>query len=158
VIVLANKIFVKDKAKSVYIYSKYNFFNKYRFKTSYVFYDYYLLLIFWKEFFMELNAYDESEGFIYDFFDNFNKFSVFRDFGDFLQNQWTPFFLLFYVDVESYDQLLAIRKFYLINEKFFYYNTNKVLYNLFLILLREEHYKLYYKVDLSKGHAFINYY
>jgi hypothetical protein len=54
--------------------------------------------------------------------------------------------------------LLAIRKFYLVNEKFFYFNTNKVLYTLFFILLKEEHYKLYYKVDLSKASAFINYY
>jgi len=159
VIVLANKIFAKDKAKSVYIYPKYNFFNKYKFKTSHIFYDYYMLLIFWKQNFMELNFYNnEADGFIYDFFDNFNKFSVFRDFSDFLKKQWTPFFLLFHVDVNSYKHLLAIRKFYLVNEKFFYFNTNKVLYTLFFILLKEEHYKLYYKVDLSKASAFINYY
>jgi len=65
--------------KSIFVFNKYNFFKCRKKKINYIYLNTFLLDILFKEYFFQFNDYMRPGPFVKSFFDNFNKFEVFRD-------------------------------------------------------------------------------
>ncbi len=77
--------------KSIFVLNKYNFFKCYKKKINYIYLNTFLLVVFFKEYFFQFNDYMRPGPFVESFFNNFNKFDVFRDLGFCIRYQWYHF-------------------------------------------------------------------
>jgi hypothetical protein len=60
-----------------------------------------------------------------------------------------PFCFLVFFSKGTYQRLLKIRFFYVLNRRVLRYRSNKVLFNILLLLLKEEQYKMYKGLDFE---------
>jgi cytochrome c oxidase subunit 1 len=160
-LVTKNVDWVKDSEESYFFY-KYNFFETEISSYVYVFLDAYMIISLWKEYFVEYNLYIKPGIQVFELFDDFDKYDVFADMDNYIGAQWIPFCFLLRSSVIFFHKILKLRYFYRINDIFMdlegLNSANKVLFNLLVVLLREEHYKAYLTLDTSFFKKTYNYY
>jgi cytochrome c oxidase subunit 1 len=159
------KLNIYKKSKEFYIFFKYNFFDVENSNYLHVFLDSYMLINLWKEYFVEYNLYIKPGIYVFELFDDFEQFDVFADMENYIGSQWIPFcFLLksFSNTRDSFIKIIKLRYVFGINDGYFELGglcgSNKTLFNLLFLLLREEHYKLYKQIDVSVFTKKYNYY
>jgi cytochrome c oxidase subunit 1 len=159
------KLNIYKKSKEFYIFFKYNFFDVENSNYLHVFLDSYLLINLWKEYFIEYNLYIKPGIYVFELFDDFEQFDVFADMENYIGSQWIPFcFLVKSLSTtrDSFIKIIKLRYVFGINDGYFELGglcgSNKTLFNLLFLLLREEHYKLYKQIDVSGFTKKFNYY
>jgi len=120
-----------------YIFLKYNFL-KYS-KFNHIILDSYIIKLFFDYFSFLFYIYDEK----FDMFDNINQLQFYVDLNNSIKKQLIIFCFIIYVSNESFNIVWNLKLMYSVNKHLFKKYSNKLLYFLFLCLLRKETYKLY---------------
>jgi len=149
-------------SKETYFFYKYNFFDVEVSKYLYIFLDAHMIINLWKEYFIEYNLYIKPGIQVFELFDDFECYDVFADLENYIGSQWIPFCFLLKSSPELYFKVTKLRYIYGINYRYMkggsLSSSNKVLFNMVLLLLREEHYKAFLKIDTSIFSKIYNYY
>jgi len=121
-----------------------------------------MIINLWKEYFVEYNLYIKPGIQVFELFDDFDMFDVFADMDNYIGSQWIPFCFLLRSPVIFFHKIIKLRYIYAINDTFMdlegLNSLNKILFNLLVVLLREEHYKAFLNLDTSFFKKIYNYY
>jgi hypothetical protein len=129
---------VLDVDTNVYLFNKYNFFNIFRSRFFYNYYDYYLYIGFECLYYRKIFSY---------YIRYTSKYMTFyKHLNSFANNQLSLFFYLVYVSELYYLKLFELKLIYVIVNKFLYLYCNKTLFIFLLLILKKNIFRYYLEV------------